>query len=308
MPDSHAYMRALIAFAILTGAIPTILSGNEQEVSYERLRHQFIFNINQIKSADVEYQYHLNNITTKFEYTRSQRLLYDCEAQGFAALEPPEELEDHGTNEYFYKSVFYSFDPGQRQITISRYPWGSFPSSYLISNIINAGRTGVPGDQKECTISTVTLNGVPPCTVLSAPNSPPGFGDQLYIDEKLGGLLRKEILDMKQIHSIRTTDYLVFGTSDGITHSMEWTEKTVNKYAEVVFSYSIKSARYNIPIPAEKFVPRDFDLCWVMDNRFTPALMYSAKGQLPSDEEVVLFSQDPAALREHELEMQKLNR
>jgi len=89
---------------------------------------------------------------------------------------------------------------------------------------------------------------------------------------------------------------------------MQWTERVVSRNNNYILGSTILKAKFNNVTDDEDFMPKDFAFCNVIDERFDPPLRYSAKGQLPSDEEVVLFSQDPAALREHQLQLDKLNR
>jgi hypothetical protein len=55
-------------------------------------------------------------------------------------------------------------------------------------------------------------------------------------------------------------------------------------------------------------VPQNFGLLQVQDERFEPILTYYAKGQLPSEEKILIWAGDYKLLQQHNVMMQKMGR
>ena len=69
---------------------------------------------------------------------------------------------------------------------------------------------------------------------------------------------------------------------------------------------SIQDLKNNEKYEEQDFVPKEFPLCDVRDERFEASVRYLAKGRFPADEQVIAWAGNSNLLEEHNALMRKL--
>jgi hypothetical protein len=295
------------------------LLGGSVEINADKLGELVGSHHKRIHSADICY---INTIVKPFDSLQDdksinkhlgprqyqQRMVFDEARRCVKIINSPETLAESGlANEFYSNGVLYLMNPQHNLITISKAEWKKLPMYASIHMFKSAGTClSIPVDKTLYNLTHAMLEGNDLIHLIIP--SEGGRRVEYYFENAQLGLVRRKIIYSEKEDHTRITDYLDFRDNNGIQYPMLWKDQTILKNETCTTSKEIQSAKFNPDLREENFVPKDLGMCLVVDERFNPPLTYHAKGQLPSDEQVVLFSQDKKALRQYEDEIESLNK
>jgi len=199
-----------------------------ENLNPEKLEEQFRANLTTVHSGDLSIKTTTetaaprnpqgNTGSSSLPFTGSQefRLVFDKTKKRAKVIYSPEALETtNSSNNYYVNGIFYNYFPQSNQITIRKQDWNKMPIAVSVARFGNAARSVfILKDRAANALSMVVLDGRD-LIQISMPNID-GINHVFYVDESIGGLLRKSAQYSKALDTTFTSDFSEFHESDEI--------------------------------------------------------------------------------------------
>jgi hypothetical protein len=305
----------ILCFTLLCAGL---IYAKEFEINADKLREQITSQcklIEKIQTGEINYtteaytqKSHQDDENGNKKTITSQRVYFDATRKCAKVISSPETIEKYAAaNQYYSNGVLYQIRPKYNQITITKRAWEDTTIYGSVIDIKAAGRCyGIPLDDKQYSLSRAVLEGKDMIHLVFSWLD--GARTEFYLEDDPPGMVSKRVYYTKNEDVTLSDNYWDFQDIGGIQFPMRWKFQQISKNRKMIGTFEFLSIKFNPDLSEENFVPKDFGMCLVVDERFNPPLQYHAKGQLPSDEQVVLFSQDKKALRQYEDEIESLNK